>query len=101
MESGVEVAARIENLQVDAGSPINVIGFSDEFGNPISIKQNQVTTMTLGINYYLNYNVKFQLNYQNDWFSNDMFTPGSRIGDILKPADTSRGKVLARVQLYF
>jgi len=101
MESGVEIAARIEKLQVDAGSPINVIGFSDEFGNPISIKQNQVTTMTLGINYYLNYNVKFQLNYQNDWFGNDMFTPGSRIGDILKPADTSRGKVLARVQLYF
>ena len=101
MESGIEVAARIENLRVDAGSPVNVIGFYDESGNPVSIERNQVTTMTLGINYYLNYNVKFQLNFQNDWFGNDLYTPTSRDGNLLKPADTSRGKVLARVQLYF
>ncbi len=101
MESGFEVAARIEKLRVDAGSLVNVIGFYDESGNPVSIERNQVTTMTLGINYYLNYNVKFQLNFQNDWFGNDLYTPTSRDGNLLKPADTSRGKVLARVQLYF
>jgi len=97
MESGFEVAARIEKLRVDAGSLVNVIGFYDESGNPVSIERNQVTTMTLGINYYLNYNVKFQLNFQNDWFGNDLYTPTSRDGNLLKPADTSRGKVLARV----
>jgi len=101
MESGIEIAARIENLRVDAGSLVNVIGFSDEFGNPVSMKKNQVTTMTLGINYYLNYNVKFQLNYQNDWFGNELFTPTSRDGNSLQAANTSRGKLLARVQLYF
>ena len=101
MESGVEVAARIEKLQVDAGSPIAAIGFTDASGNPIFLQKNDVTTLTVGLNYYLNYNIKFQINYQNDWFGNDLYTPASRDGGILKPASTFRSKMLARVQLYF
>lgn len=101
MESGVELAARIEKLLVDAGAPIAATGFVDESGNQIILQKNSVTTLTLGLNYYLNYNIKFQVNYQNDWFENDLYTPESRDGNILKPASTSRSKMLARVQLYF
>lgn len=101
MESGVEVAARIEKLQVNADSPITATGYTDSFGNPVLIQKNDVTTLTLGLNYYLNYNIKFQVNYQNDWFDNNLYTPTSRDGNILKAASTSRSKILARVQLFF
>jgi len=101
MESGVELAARIEKLNVNVGSPISAPGYIDVFGNPVFIQNNSVTIFTLGLNYYLNYNVKFQLNYQNDWFENNLYTPESRDGNILKPASTTRSKALARVQLYF
>ena len=101
MESGVELAARIEKLQVDAGLPIAAEGFTDESGNPVSLQKNSVTTLTFGLNYYLNYNIKFQVNYQNDWFDDSIYTPSSREGTILRPSSISRSKVLARVQLYF
>ena len=101
MESGFEIAARIENLQVDAGLPVAATGFTDESGDPMFLQKNSVTTLTTGLNYYLNYNVKFQVNYQNDWFDDSIYTPSSREGTILRPSSISRSKVLARVQLYF
>jgi len=101
MESGIEIAARIEQLWADAGSPITLTGYTDELGNPIVFQRNHVTTLTIGANYYLNYNIKFQVNYQNDWFGNSLFTPTSRSGSVLKSAPTFRAKVLARVQLFF
>jgi hypothetical protein len=101
MENGVEVAARIEKLKVDAGSPVTATGFTDASGNPVLLQKNSVTTLTLGLNYYLNYNIKFQINYQNDWFGNSSYTPSSRAGNILNSAGNSRKKLLVRVQLYF
>ena len=101
MQKGLEATARIEQLRIDAGLPMTLVDYVDKLGNPIVLQKNHVTTLTIGLNHYLNYNVKFQLNYQNDWFGNKMFTPTSRLGNILKSSASPRGKVLARVQLYF
>jgi phosphate-selective porin OprO/OprP len=101
MKSGLEFAARIEQLLTDAGSPIMISDFTDISGNPVVLQKNDVTTITLGLNYYLNYNIKIQTNYQIDIFGNSLLTPSSRTGDILKSADDTRSKFLARVQLFF
>lgn len=101
MKSGLEIAARIEQLLTDAGSPIMISVYTDILGNPIVLQKNDVTTITIGINYYLNYNIKFQTNYQLDLFGNSLLTPSSRTGDILMSAADTRGKFLARVQLFF
>ena len=101
MVRGFEITARIEQLRVDAGSPTEVVDFTDELGNAVFFDHNRVTTLTIGANHYLNYNTKFQINYQSDWFGDSFFTPTSRTGNILKAAPTFRPKVLARVQLYF
>ncbi|OGU33200.1 MAG: hypothetical protein A2057_14770 [Ignavibacteria bacterium GWA2_35_9] len=101
MKSGLEVAGRFEKLNVDAGAPFTIVGYTDVQGNPITLQKNDVTTVTMGLNYYLNYNIKFQMNYQVNWFGNDLLTPSSRTGDILKTADDLHGIFLARVQLFF
>jgi len=101
MEHGVEITGRIEQLRGDAGSPTIVAGFTDELGSPVVFDRNQVTTLTIGVNHYLNYNTKFQVNYQSDWFGNSLFTPTSRVGSTLQAGSRFRPKVLARVQLYF
>ena len=101
MKSGFEIAARIERLSTNAGSPITLTGYANALGNPIIIQKNDVTTLTVGLNYYLNYNIKFQTNYQLDLFGNSLLTPTSRNVDILMTADDTRGKLLARVQLFF
>ena len=101
MKSGFEIAARIERLSANAGSPITLTGYTNTLKNPIIIQENDVTTFTVGLNYYLNYNIKFQANYQLDLFGNNLLTPSSRNGNILMTADDTRGKILARVQLFF
>jgi phosphate-selective porin len=80
MESGTELAARVEQLRVDAGSPITLAQYTDEAGEQILTERNHVTTLTLEVNYYLHYNMKFQFNVQNDWFGDNLFTPTSRTG---------------------
>lgn len=63
---------------------------------------NRVRSVTLGLNKYLNYNIKFQINYQHTWFDNALLTPTSRIGQgTLAPGDDSVHKVLTRAQLFF
>jgi len=101
MTNGVEIAARIEQLKVDAGIPITLVGYTNVSANPVAVQKNDVTTMTIGFNKYLNFNLKFQVNYQIDWFGNGLLTPSSRDGSVLTSASTSRGKLLARVQLFF
>ncbi len=101
MKSGLEVAGRFEKLNVDADTPFTVEGYTDASGNPITLQKNNVTTVTMGLNYYLNYNIKFQINYQIDWFGNNLLTPTSRNGNVLSASEDSRGKFLARVQLFF
>ncbi len=101
MESGCEVTARIEQLRVDAGMPITLDGYTNTNGNPVVLQKNDVTTMTIGLNKYLNYNMKVQLNYQIDWFGNGMLTPTSRVDNILESSSTTRNKLLTRIQLYF
>ncbi len=76
--------------------------FVDESGDPISIEDNLVRTLTLGINKYLYYNMKFQLNYQHDRFDSKLLTPTSRrASGVLASEDRSWSKVLARIQLFF
>ncbi len=101
MESGYEVAARIEQLRADAGTPITLDGYTDTLGNPVVLQNNDVTMMTIGLNKYLNYNLKIQINYQIDWFGNSIFTPTSRVNNVLKSSSTTRHKLLTRIQLYF
>lgn len=101
MKSGLEITARVEQLLTDAGSPIMIADFKDISGNPIVLQKNDVTTLTLGINYYLNYNIKIQTNYQFDLFGNSLLTPSSRTGNILNSSDDTRSKFLARIQLFF
>ena len=102
MESGWELAARYEEFRVDAQSPFQLSGFVDLTGNPISVQENFVRTLTLGVNKYLNYNMKLQANFQHDWFDNPFLTPNSRLGSaVLVPGDRSRSKFLARMQLFF
>jgi hypothetical protein len=76
-------------------------GFADELGTSVAFQSNHVTTVTMGVNSYLNYNTKLQVNLQGDWFGDRLFTPTSRVDGVLRPAATFRSKVLARVQLFF
>jgi len=102
MESGWELAARYEEIRVDAQEPFAVSGYVDPQGNPVYVTDNSVRSLTLGINKYLNYNVKFQVNYQHSWFDNPFLTPTSRVGDdVLEPGNDSVDKVFTRVQLFF
>lgn len=102
MESGWELAARYEEFSVDAQSPFLISGFVDSSGNPITVQDNLVRSLTLGLTKYLNYNMKFQVNYQRDWFDNPFLTPTSLVeSGILGAGDDSLSKVLARFQLFF
>jgi phosphate-selective porin OprO/OprP len=102
MESGWELAARYEEIRVDAQKPFQLTGFIDINGNPVTVEDNFVRTLTLGVNKYINYNVKFQVNYEHDWYDNSFLTPTSRTGDnLLESGDVSVDKVLMRMQLFF
>lgn len=102
MESGWELAARYEEMQVDAQNAFAVSGYTDEAGNLVLVTNNLVRSFTLGLNKYLNYNIKFQINYQHSWFDNALLTPTSRVGEgVLAPGDDSVDQVLARLQLFF
>ena len=102
MESGWELAARYEEIRADAQERFQIPDYTDKNGNPVTIRDNLVRSITLGINKYLNYNVKVQLNYQHDWYDNSFFTPTSRRGEsVLTSGDDSVDKVLARIQLMF
>lgn len=102
MESGWELAARYEEIRADAQDQFQIPGYTDRNGNPVTIRDNSVRSVTLGVNKYLNYNVKVQLNYQHDWYDNSFFTPTSRKGSsVLASGDKSVDKVLARIQLMF
>jgi hypothetical protein len=102
MESGWELALRYDEIHVDAQEPFLIPGFVDKAGNPISVEDNFIRTLTFGVNKYLYYNIKFQANYQHDWFDNRFLTPTSRQGaGVLVPGDRSLSKILARVQLFF
>lgn len=102
MNRGWELVARYEEVRVDAQQPFVIPGYVDASGNLISVEDNRVRTLTLGVNKYLFYNMKFQVNYQHDWFDNAFLTPTSRqrVG-VLEPGDKSWSKVFARVQLFF
>lgn len=102
MESGWELAARYEEIRVDAQIAFAVPGFLDKTGSPVIVTDNMVRTFTLGLNRYVNYNVKFQINYQHSWLDHAFLTPTSRTGSgVLEPGDDQVDKVLARVQLFF
>jgi phosphate-selective porin OprO/OprP len=102
MKRGWELVARSEEIRVDAQEPFVIPDFVDESANPISIEDNLVRTLTLGVNRYVFYNMKFQLNYQHDRFDSEFLTPTSRRGSgVLASEDRSWSKVLARVQLFF
>jgi phosphate-selective porin OprO/OprP len=102
MKRGWELVARYEEIRVDAQQPFVIPDFVDESGNPISVEDNHVRTLTLGVNKYLFFNMKFQLNYQHDRFDSNFLTPTSRQGSgVLVSEDRSWSKVLARVQLFF
>jgi len=102
MESGWELAARYEEIRADAQESFQILGYISSDGNPVTIRDNFVRSLTLGINKYLNYNVKVQLNYQHDWYDNSLFTPTSRKGEnVLETGDDSIDKILARIQLMF
>ena len=102
MESGWELALRYEEIRVDAQDSFAVPGFLDEDGDPVIVTDNLVRSVTVGVNKYLHYNVKFQVNYQHSWFDEQFLTPTSRTGaDELERGDDSVDKVLARVQLFF
>src|SRR4030067_228433 len=102
MESGWELAARYEELRADAQESFQISGYIGSDGNPVTIQDNLVRSVTLGINKYLNYNVKVQLNYQHDWYDNSFFTPTSCKGEsVLISGDDTVDKVLARIQLMF
>jgi phosphate-selective porin len=102
MESGWELAARYEEIRADAQDSFQIPAYTDRNGNPVTIRENFVRSVTLGINKYVNYNVKVQLNYQHDWYDNSLFTPTSRKGEsVLTSGDDSVDKVLARIQLMF
>ncbi|MBE0427781.1 MAG: hypothetical protein IBX72_14195 [Nitrospirae bacterium] len=102
MESGWELAARYEEIRADVQERFQIRGYTDTNGNPLTICDNLVRSVTLGINKYLNYNVKVQLNYQHDWYDNEYFTPNSWRGKgVLTSGDASVDKVLARIQLMF
>jgi len=102
MESGWELAARYEEIRADAQESFQIPGYIGSDGNPVTIQDNLVRSVTLGINKYLNYNVKVQLNYQHDWYDNSFFTPTSCKGEsVLISGDDTVDKVLARIQLMF
>jgi phosphate-selective porin OprO/OprP len=101
MESGWELAARYEEIRADAQEPF-VSDFVDTLGNPILLEDNTVRTVTIGLNKYFNYNMKFQINYQHDWYDNDILTPTSLVEPgVLEDGDDSIDKVLARLQMFF
>jgi phosphate-selective porin OprO/OprP len=96
MASGWELAARYDEIRVDAQEPFLVPGFAN------SVEDNRVRSVTVGLNKYLIYNIKFQLNYQHDWFDNRFLTPTSRRrSGVLGSGDRSLSKLLARLQLFF
>ena len=102
MKRGWEVVARYEKMRADAQEPFVIPDVVDESGNPISMEDNLVRTLTLGVNKYLLYNMKFQLNYQHDRFDSRYLTPTSRReAGVLASEDRSWSKVFARVQLFF
>lgn len=102
MDSGLELAARYEEIRVDAQQAFAIPGYVDTEDNPVIVTDNLVRSITLGLNKYLNYNVKFQVNYQHSWLDNPFLTPTSRIGDVvLVRSDDSIDKIFARVQLFF
>jgi phosphate-selective porin OprO and OprP len=102
MKSGWELAARYEEIRADAQERFRIQGYTDGNGNPLMIRDNLVRSVTLGINKYLNYHMKVQLNYQRDWYDNAFYTPTSREGEsILTSGDDSVDKILARIQLMF
>jgi phosphate-selective porin len=102
MESGWELAARYEEIQVNAQEPFAVPGYVDTAGNPVFVTDSLARSLTLGLNKYLNYNVKVQVNYQHTWFDNPLLTPTSRVGDsLLEFGDDSVDKIFMRMQLFF
>ena len=102
MESGWELVGRYEEMRLDARRPFIVSGYADRAGNSVSVSDNRARSLTLGLNKYLNYNIKLQLNYQHSSFKNPLLTPTSRIGDrVLEPGDDSADKLFFRLQLFF
>jgi|GEM_PF-2182556 len=102
MKSGWELAARYEEIRADSEDRFQIEGYTDRNGNPLTIRDNLVRSVTLGINKYLSYHMKVQLNYQHDWYDNAFYTPTSWKGaSVLTSGDDSVDKVLARIQLMF
>ncbi len=79
-----EVAARFAQLDFRAQD------------NPNN-SNNQVSALTLGVNWYLTPNVKWLFNFAQNWFSNDRRTPFS--GET--PRGTEAWEFLTRLQLWF
>jgi len=101
MESGWELAARYQEMQVNAQKAFAIPGYVDVAGKPVLVTDNRVRSFTFGLNKYFNYNIKFQINYERDWFANTLLTPTSRHGGILSPGDDTVDTLLARLQLFF
>jgi phosphate-selective porin OprO/OprP len=80
-----ELAARFAQLDFRANDP--------------SVKSNRVNALTLGVNWYLTPNVKWLVNFVQNWFPTETLTPFS-FGNP-NNTRTSEWEFLTRLQLWF
>ena len=80
-----ELAARFAQLDFRANDP--------------TVKSNRVNALTLGVNWYLTPNVKWLVNFVQNWFPNETLTPFS-FGNP-NNTRTSEWEFLTRLQLWF
>ncbi|MEW6585207.1 MAG: porin, partial [Nitrospirota bacterium] len=52
MESGWELAARYEEIRANAQERFQIVAYTDRNGDPVTIRDNRVRSVTLGINKY-------------------------------------------------
>jgi phosphate-selective porin OprO/OprP len=102
-----ELGIRYAELDFDSDDPVDF--FDDDLDNipgGAQTGENSARALTLGLNWYLNEQVRFMLNWTQYWFDNDLGTPfscraSSCTAANLRRADDASWEILSRLQVWF
>lgn len=100
----IELGVRWARLDFDSDDPLDFAdGKTDKITGGGKTAENGADALTVGINWYLNKNVRLMFNWTNYWYDNDLGTPFSfdpATKTLVKGDDTS-WEILSRMAIWF
>lgn len=101
----IELGVRWASLDFDSDEAIDF--FAGGTPAVATVRENGADSLTIGVNWYLNRNVRLMFNWTNYWYDNDRGTPFSCSRPTctaftqLQPADDTSWEILTRMQVWF